>query len=160
MGSTKLERVKGIEPSSQAWEARILPLNHTRFRCALSSSISRQGRSRRQARRQLSSRGCGHGRNIISKIQTPKKPAISNTFGGKNHAINLSQPSPIQSAWSDAVTTGQFLHPFQGAESHAFRPGVSMSRPPAKVWQPFGLAQRHAIKSANVINCPGGFVCD
>ena len=28
----KLERVKGIEPSSQAWEARILPLNHTRPR--------------------------------------------------------------------------------------------------------------------------------
>ena len=27
-----LERVKGIEPSSQAWEARILPLNHTRRR--------------------------------------------------------------------------------------------------------------------------------
>ena len=27
----KLERVKGIEPSSQAWEAHILPLNHTRF---------------------------------------------------------------------------------------------------------------------------------
>ena len=26
-----MERVKGIEPSSQAWEARILPLNHTRF---------------------------------------------------------------------------------------------------------------------------------
>src|SRR5208282_3978472 len=25
-------RVKGIEPSSQAWEARILPLNHTRLR--------------------------------------------------------------------------------------------------------------------------------
>ncbi len=29
-GSARLERVKGIEPSSQAWEARILPLNHTR----------------------------------------------------------------------------------------------------------------------------------
>ena len=28
--ATNLERVKGIEPSSQAWEARILPLNHTR----------------------------------------------------------------------------------------------------------------------------------
>ncbi len=26
-----MERVKGIEPSSQAWEARILPLNHTRW---------------------------------------------------------------------------------------------------------------------------------
>jgi hypothetical protein len=26
----ELERVKGIEPSPQAWEARILPLNHTR----------------------------------------------------------------------------------------------------------------------------------
>src|ERR1700677_4640706 len=26
----ELERVKGIEPSSQAWEARILPLDHTR----------------------------------------------------------------------------------------------------------------------------------
>ena len=25
-----MERVKGIEPSSQAWEAHILPLNHTR----------------------------------------------------------------------------------------------------------------------------------
>ena len=29
-----MERVKGIEPSSQAWEARILPLNHTRFQFA------------------------------------------------------------------------------------------------------------------------------
>ncbi len=29
-----MERVKGIEPSSQAWEARILPLNHTRLRFA------------------------------------------------------------------------------------------------------------------------------
>ena len=27
---TLLERVMGIEPTSQAWEARILPLNHTR----------------------------------------------------------------------------------------------------------------------------------
>ncbi len=27
-----MERVKGIEPSSQAWEARILPLDHTRSR--------------------------------------------------------------------------------------------------------------------------------
>jgi hypothetical protein len=26
-----LERVKGIEPSPQAWEARVLPLNYTRF---------------------------------------------------------------------------------------------------------------------------------
>ncbi len=32
--SSELERVKGIEPSSQAWEARILPLNHTRLRFA------------------------------------------------------------------------------------------------------------------------------
>ena len=32
LGKQGLERVKGIEPSSQAWEARILPLNHTRFR--------------------------------------------------------------------------------------------------------------------------------
>ena len=28
----KMERVKGIEPSSQPWEGHILPLNHTRFR--------------------------------------------------------------------------------------------------------------------------------
>ena len=34
-----MERVKGIEPSSQAWEARILPLNHTR--CPLVSLSSR-----------------------------------------------------------------------------------------------------------------------
>ena len=30
VATCQLERVKGIEPSSQAWEARILPLNHTR----------------------------------------------------------------------------------------------------------------------------------
>jgi hypothetical protein len=28
----EVERVKGIEPSSQAWEAHILPLDHTRYR--------------------------------------------------------------------------------------------------------------------------------
>ena len=28
----KVERVKGIEPSFQAWEAHVLPLNHTRVR--------------------------------------------------------------------------------------------------------------------------------
>ena len=27
-----MERVKGIEPSFQAWEAHVLPLNHTRIR--------------------------------------------------------------------------------------------------------------------------------
>jgi hypothetical protein len=26
-----MERVKGIEPSFQAWEAHVLPLNHTRM---------------------------------------------------------------------------------------------------------------------------------
>jgi hypothetical protein len=30
-----LERVKGIEPSSQPWEGHILPLNHTRLLAAL-----------------------------------------------------------------------------------------------------------------------------
>ena len=29
-GSRQLERVKGIEPSSRAWEAFVLPLNYTR----------------------------------------------------------------------------------------------------------------------------------
>ena len=28
-----IERVKGIEPSLRAWEARVLPLNYTRDRC-------------------------------------------------------------------------------------------------------------------------------
>ena len=31
-----LERMKGIEPSYQAWEARILPLNYTRMKYLLS----------------------------------------------------------------------------------------------------------------------------
>jgi hypothetical protein len=30
-GRMTLERVMGIEPTSQAWEARILPLNNTRM---------------------------------------------------------------------------------------------------------------------------------
>jgi hypothetical protein len=37
----KVERVKGIEPSSQPWEGHILPLNHTRLRgCHRLSAIS------------------------------------------------------------------------------------------------------------------------
>ena len=40
-----MERVKGIEPSSQAWEARILPLNHTRFHKADSYQIPWLGAS-------------------------------------------------------------------------------------------------------------------
>ena len=30
LAKINLERVKGIEPSSQPWEGHILPLNHTR----------------------------------------------------------------------------------------------------------------------------------
>ena len=41
-----LERVKGIEPSSQAWEARILPLNHTRLHHSyLLTELSKGGNS-------------------------------------------------------------------------------------------------------------------
>ena len=36
----KMERVKGIEPSSQPWEGHILPLNHTRFEITLQPQIS------------------------------------------------------------------------------------------------------------------------
>ena len=35
-----LERMKGIEPSYQAWEARILPLNYTRMKHLPSYSTS------------------------------------------------------------------------------------------------------------------------
>jgi hypothetical protein len=30
-----VERVKGIEPSYEAWEAAVLPLNYTRLACRL-----------------------------------------------------------------------------------------------------------------------------
>ena len=33
-----MERVEGIEPSYQAWEARVLPLNYTRLGCAVRGS--------------------------------------------------------------------------------------------------------------------------
>ena len=37
-------RVEGIEPSTQAWEARVLPLNHTRIVViTISEGIFRQG---------------------------------------------------------------------------------------------------------------------
>ena len=41
-----LERVKGIEPSSQAWEAHILPLNHTRTGKTNWVKIIAEGRGR------------------------------------------------------------------------------------------------------------------
>ena len=44
-GLRRLERVKGIEPSSQAWEARILPLNHTRNRWEILLAEGRSGRN-------------------------------------------------------------------------------------------------------------------
>ena len=33
--SGRLERVKGIEPSSKAWEAAVLPVNYTRMPCGI-----------------------------------------------------------------------------------------------------------------------------
>ncbi len=50
-GSGKMERVMGIEPTSSAWEAEVLPLNHTRFQGeentsntgVLSSAVSTPG---------------------------------------------------------------------------------------------------------------------
>ena len=39
-------RVEGIEPSTQAWEARVLPLNYTRIGndfIIISESVFRQG---------------------------------------------------------------------------------------------------------------------
>ena len=36
-----LEREKGIEPSSQAWEARVLPLNHSRSSAKLAKNSIR-----------------------------------------------------------------------------------------------------------------------
>ena len=33
-GLQKMERVMGIEPTSSAWEAEVLPLNHTRTNLA------------------------------------------------------------------------------------------------------------------------------
>ena len=42
----KLERVKGIEPSSQPWEGHILPLNHTRLRTAKEPAVFYQTAAR------------------------------------------------------------------------------------------------------------------
>ena len=39
-----LERVKGIEPSSVAWEATALPLSYTRERSIIEARIRRYGR--------------------------------------------------------------------------------------------------------------------
>ena len=40
-GATVMERVMGIEPTSKAWEAFVLPLNYTRI-SAVSTSLSKQ----------------------------------------------------------------------------------------------------------------------
>ncbi len=48
--SELLERVKGIEPSYEAWEASVLPLNYTRDRPLLTTpSLSRNSLIRRRA---------------------------------------------------------------------------------------------------------------
>src|SRR6266571_8621421 len=57
-----MERVKGIEPSSQAWEARILPLNHTR---AATDTIPTRELSRPQ------------GRNCCPSVLQPKKSNLN-----------------------------------------------------------------------------------
>src|ERR1043166_4872749 len=36
----KLERVKGIEPSCEAWKASVLPLNYTRFKTRRSVAVN------------------------------------------------------------------------------------------------------------------------
>ncbi len=47
MGCTFLERVKGIEPSYEAWEAAVLPLNYTRKRTHFTSLKLKTGEKRR-----------------------------------------------------------------------------------------------------------------
>jgi len=42
-----LERVKGIEPSYEAWEASVLPLNYTRARGMEVSGGRREGKGRK-----------------------------------------------------------------------------------------------------------------
>ena len=37
-----MERVKGIEPSYEAWEAAVLPLNYTRMVCIVGEAASTQ----------------------------------------------------------------------------------------------------------------------
>src|SRR5690242_21677760 len=56
----ELERVKGIEPSSQAWEARILPLNHTRTTsvCSRWPGAMQQNLPLRSPRRAVEAREC------------------------------------------------------------------------------------------------------
>src|SRR5208283_1468124 len=61
----QMERVKGIEPSSQAWEARILPLNHTR--CFARSVYQTSPRSASRTRN-----GCFRVRNEASGMSTPR----------------------------------------------------------------------------------------
>jgi hypothetical protein len=48
-----MERVKGIEPSSRAWEAYVLPLNHTRS--PNGELLSKYRTARQQAIEDLSS---------------------------------------------------------------------------------------------------------
>ena len=43
-GMWVVERAKGIEPSSQAWEARILPMNYARITCLFYHSFTRISR--------------------------------------------------------------------------------------------------------------------
>jgi hypothetical protein len=54
MGAGALERVKGIEPSYEAWEAAVLPLNYTRI-CnpLISNALSTQSRDSTEERRAL-----------------------------------------------------------------------------------------------------------
>ena len=62
-----MERVKGIEPSSQAWEARILPLNHTRFRWA-NLYQKRCHRAVPDLQIQLASAACADGVAVSTRV--------------------------------------------------------------------------------------------
>ena len=64
-----MERVKGIEPSSQAWEARILPLNHTRLRPdSVGATAGRPAFSRRVS---VLYRGMHAALNLIASTRPP-----------------------------------------------------------------------------------------
>ena len=60
-----MERVKGIEPSSQPWEGHILPLNHTRLRqCVVSEQTAPTAFIKRRLRWQLV---CNRQQNLGGK---------------------------------------------------------------------------------------------
>ena len=92
-----LERVKGIEPSYEAWEAAVLPLNYTRSAAQILPSCATGHALRGRCRPARPAGGGDGGRRFLRPRRRPQVHGITlNSTRRSSASVRLSRPLPTR----------------------------------------------------------------